>query len=97
MTVETADDLELDGLDYTRKPGVHGAGIDVVTLAGAEPRESDGTTRVPITESAPEASVTITEADTSGEQGPFADPGYQADKKKRFPLDTKARAKTAWA
>lgn len=98
-TVETADDLELDGLDYTRKPGVPGAGISAVAAAGAEPRESDGTAPVPITESAPEASVTITEADTApaADDGPFADQGYQADKKKRYPLDTKARAKSAWS
>lgn len=98
-TVETADDLELDGLDYTRKPGVPGAAISSVTLAAAEPRESDGTSRVPITESAPEASVTITEADTSGSGDGvlYADNGYQADKKKRYPLDTKARAKAAWS
>lgn len=61
--VETGDDLELDGLDYTRKPGVPGAQIDDVVLAGATPRESDGSQRVVITESAPEATVTITEAD----------------------------------
>jgi hypothetical protein len=29
--------------------------------------------------------------------GPYADPGYQADKKKRYPIDTKARAKAAWS
>jgi hypothetical protein len=99
VTVETADDLELDGLDYTRKPGVPGAGIASVALAGAEPRESDGSSRVPIAESAPEASVTVTEADDSAPApgGPFADPGYQADKKKRYPIDTKARAKSAWS
>jgi hypothetical protein len=96
VTVETADDLELDGLDYTRKPGVHGAGIESVSLAGAEPRESDGTTRVPITESAPEASVTITEADTSasGDSGPFADHSYHSEP--RLPLGTRAQAKASW-
>lgn len=92
-TVETADDLELDGLDYTRKPGVPGAAISSVTLAGAEPRESDGTSRVPITESAPEASVTITETATN-ESGPFADLGYLGEP--RLPVGTKAQAKAAW-
>ncbi|WP_055588644.1 DUF6582 domain-containing protein [Peterkaempfera griseoplana] len=96
-TVETGDDLELDGLDYTRKPGVEGAGIDSVEPIGSEPRESDGTARVPITESAPEATVTITEADGSAEEGPFADPGYQKDKKKRYPLSSKSQAKSAWS
>jgi hypothetical protein len=27
----------------------------------------------------------------------YADPGYQADKKKRYPLDSKAHAKSAWS
>jgi hypothetical protein len=93
VTVETADDLELDGLDYTRKPGVLGAGIASVALAGAEPRESDGTARVPITESAPEASVTITEA-AATDAGPFADPNYHGEP--RFPVGTRTEAKTAW-
>jgi hypothetical protein len=66
--VETADDLELDGLDYTRKPGVEGAGIESVDPVPAQPRESDGSDRVPITESAPEATVTISEADVKPSQ-----------------------------
>lgn len=98
QTVETGDDLELDGLDYTRKPGVEGAGVESVEPVATEPRESDGAARVPITESAPEATVTITEADSSpyGDVV-YGDPGYQKDKKKRYPLDTKAHAKAAWA
>ena len=108
--VETADDLELDGLDYTRKPGIAGAEIDRVDLAEELPAESaDG--RHLIYESA-EAVVTFTEdagvveavADFKANTKPagvtasdYADPGYQADKKKRYPLDTKARAKSAWS
>lgn len=104
--VETGDDLELDGLDYTRKPGVDGAGIESVAPVVSRPRESDGAERVPITEAAPEATVTISEAATpamskrtsglSGEGGPYADPGYLADKKQRYQIDTKAHAKAAW-
>lgn len=106
-TVETADDLELDGLDYTRKPGVEGAGIDSVDPVPAQPRESDGTVRVPITESAPEATVTVSEAEPpstskrgsglSGHGGPYADPGYQKDGKQRYSLATKQNAKAAWS
>lgn len=100
--VETADDLELDGLDFTRKPGVLGARVDTYTPAGTGPAESAPVGRVLITESVQEALVhTVSEAAAEtvavGGAGPFADPGYQADKEKRFPLDTKARAKTAWA
>jgi len=92
VALEAGDDLELHGLDYTHKPGVPGAGIESVALAGAEPRESDGTARVPITESAPEASVTITE--TAAENGPFADHGYRGEP--RFPVGTRSEAKAAW-
>jgi hypothetical protein len=39
--VETADDLELDGLDFTRKPGVVGARVDSFTPeAASAPAES---------------------------------------------------------
>lgn len=100
--VETAGDLELDGLDFTRKPGVPGARVDTYTPAGSGPAESAPDGRVLITESVQEALVhTVSEAAAEtvavGGAGPFADPGYQADKEKRYPLDTKARAKTAWA
>lgn len=99
--VETGDDLELDGLDYTRKPGVAGAVIDRIERSPSQPRESDGGQRLTITESAPEATVTISEADASSKQPygdvQYADPGYQKDKKKRYPLDSKAHAKSAWS
>ena len=137
--VETGD-LELDGLDFTRKPGVPGAGIDSIEVAGGKPRETDDG-RTLIYESA-EALVTIIEdAETSGpvERAPvvpedvrealratlgtrpslvieadtpalskrgsglsgagkvWADPGYQADKKQRYDLSSKATAKSAWS
>jgi len=34
---------------------------------------------------------------TKAPAGTYADPGYQGDKAKRYPLDTKARAKAAWS
>ncbi|MFD9564350.1 DUF6582 domain-containing protein [Streptomyces sp. NPDC059994] len=102
--VETADDLELDGLDFTRKPGVLGARVDSFTPAGADGAEEAASERMLITESVQEALVqtTINEADSEAtasgsEQGPFADPGYQKDKQKRYDLSTKARAKAAWS
>lgn len=107
VQVETADDLEIDGLDFTRKPGVPGARVDSFTReAASAPAESAPEGRVLITESVQEALVTttVTEADTKDDGGSkpygdvtYADPGYQADKKKRYPLDTKARAKSAWS
>jgi len=101
--VETADDLELDGLDFTRKPGVAGAVIDNVKRLA----ESDG--RALIYESVQEALVTsqIQEAAAPLKSGAaaapqtkastYADPGYQPDKAKRYALDTKAQAKAAWS
>ena len=102
----TADDLELDGLDYTASPGVVGAGIDRIEMVSAgRPAESSG--RVLIYESVQEALVTAAideasapaPADTKKPYGdvPYADPGYQKDGKKRYPVDTKAHAKSAWS
>ena len=148
--VETADDLEIDGLDYTPNPGVNAAGIDTFSWAGDGKRAAETTERVLIFESVEEAHVTISETvepdgDTSpvgeaqdppgdvlglaahvfedgmcvtceraatleaarpmskrgsgisGAGGPYADPGYQADKKQRYQLDTKAHARAAWS
>lgn len=102
--VETADDLELDGLDFTRKPGVPGALIDNVQRLV---ESFNG--RTVIYESVQEALVTsqIQEAaaplKSGGAAAPqtkastYADPGYQPDKAKRYALDTKAQAKAAWS
>jgi len=139
--VETADDIELEGLDFTKDPGVDGAEVDTFAWADRSGR-TETTERVFITESVEESRVTITEdaapdaarpplseallealapghvlddgacvtcaaeaampmskrgSGTQGSGGPFADPGYQADKKQRYQLDTKAHAKAAWA
>jgi hypothetical protein len=143
---ETADGLELDGLDYTRAPGVAGAGVDTFAWADRSGR-TETTERVAICESILEARVSVTEelppvherepdpviietlsadspaphilengicitcapveeagtpmskrtSGTKGVGGPFADPGYQADKKQRYQLDTKAHARAALA
>lgn len=134
QTVEYADDLELDGLDFTKNPGVDGASVQSFhRLAGT--RETDA--RTLIFESA--ADVTFTEAATDhavlgcdgtcceecgvnaaaiesvAEKGApalksgkpaapptpgassYADPGFQGDRAKRFPLDTRAHARAAWS
>jgi hypothetical protein len=164
--VETASDIILHGIDYTKTPGVPGAQVKAFAWANdgaSETAETDQ--RVLITESAPEALVSFTEetpdvpatesapvlaegmtavAETTlggvrealrgplgferghvlrdgecatcaahGESatpaiskrdsglsstgGPYADPGYQADKKARYQIDTKAHAVAAWA
>ncbi|KAB7850129.1 DUF6582 domain-containing protein [Streptomyces mobaraensis] len=104
--VETADDLEIDGLDFTRRPGVPGARVDSYTPAVSIAAAESAPGRVLITESVLEALVdtTVTEADTAPAPqtpvpggGPYADPGYQPDKKKRYDISTKAKAKAAWS
>lgn len=57
---ETGEDLELDGLDFTKSPGVPGADIDSFTWTDASlPTESAG--RALIYESAPAPSLQFTE------------------------------------
>lgn len=102
--VETADDLDIDAIDFTHTPGVTGAVLD---LAPAGAQESVAV-RTPIQETV-DATVTsavneigeaIIEAkDPKKPYGDvqYADPGYQKDGKKRYPLDTKAHIRAAWS
>jgi hypothetical protein len=137
--VETADDMDVDGIDWTKSPGVTGAEIDTFAWADKSGR-TETTERILITESVQEARVTISEetvapvvlteaeramlpfagvphvfengmcttcaAVTEGGDAPgdgskpfgtvaYADPGYQADKQKRYPVDSKAHVKAA--
>ena len=64
---ETADDLDLDGWDYTATPGVRAAGVD--TFAWASDGQQETTERVLITESVQEARVTFTEETTGDGAG----------------------------
>lgn len=61
---ETADGLIIDGLDFTKSPGVTGARIDTFawTNGGAQ---TETTERVPITESVQEARVTAISEETA--------------------------------
>lgn len=118
-SVQTGDDLEIAGLDYTAEPGVDDADVQIATPDD----DMESAPSYPITESAPEALVSIpataasatpsqagadvTEAATvpmskrdsglTGKGGPWADPGYQADKKQRYQLDSKSNSKAAWS
>lgn len=57
----TADGLVLDGIDFTDRPGVEGAGIDSVALTSeGTPTESGAAAAWRITESVQEARVTTT-------------------------------------
>jgi hypothetical protein len=117
---QTADDLEIAGLDYTAEPGVDDADVSTSQDTAVDGDDQMETAAAyPITESAPEALVSIpatiaveavdekgapalksgqpAAAPTKAPPGTYADPGYQDDKAKRYPLDTKAHAKAAWA
>lgn len=90
---EGADDLELDGLDFTHLPGVEGAQVDRVAAPGAA-LEAAGAVGGLIFESLEETSVTVTE--TAAAPAPHADLGYLADGQRRWPLGTLAEARESW-
>ena len=92
--VTTADDMEIDGLDFTKTPGVTGAYVAAVDNSTTETTAG----RVAIAESV-EARAVFAEAVNTKPYGSvrYADPGYLADKVKRYPLDTKKHAKAAWS
>ncbi|QMU73219.1 hypothetical protein [Streptacidiphilus sp. P02-A3a] len=56
--VETADELELEGLDYTAHPGVNGAWIEQVRPVASAATESYRPGRTLVPESAPDGVVT---------------------------------------
>lgn len=60
----TADGLELAGLDYTKSPGVPGAGVDTFAWV-KRPGQTETTERVAITESVQEAQVTVITEETT--------------------------------
>ena len=83
--VETADDLEIDGLDVTASPGVIGARIGESTSVAVGARG--------IAESLDEVLVESSKAPHGDVQ--YADPGYLADRIKRYPLDTSEHVNAA--
>ena len=107
--VETADDLEVDGLDFTANPGVAGAHAMVVsshevpTVPPAPPNSGkswETSTVHGIVEAAPDAEIVEASADVQPARAApvaYADRGdYLPDGAKRFPLDTAENAKRAW-
>ena len=109
QSVETADDIEIVGLDFTKNPGVNGARVDSVVFESAdglkkqffESAEAEievEEDEVPHLYINGECATCLTEGKDALTPGSnYADPGYQADKKKRYPLDTKAHVKAAWS
>jgi len=113
----TADDLGINGIDFTHSPGVDGA--EIINASLAESANSDtslifeSVSEVQVIESAHDEQIiadavenavqsaleAIFEKDAAKPYGDvqYADPGYQADKKKRYPIDTAKHARAAWS
>lgn len=89
--VTTGDDLELDGLDFTKTPGVDGARIAAEAAAAA----AESAHRVPVYESVSTATAEASKTPYGDVQ--YADPGYQDDKVRRYPLDTAKHVRAAWS
>lgn len=82
---ETADDLEVDGIDFTPNPGVTGARIENARLTEAVAR-----TEHAITESVEDCFVETTAETPEAPEKKirYADPGYRSDSKARYPMET---------
>lgn len=89
--VQTGDVLVLDGLDFTKTPGVIGAGVEGVGDLTTE--SADG--RTLIYESVSEATAAAQPVRKTDDSGPYADPGYR-DGVKRLPIGTREHAERAW-
>jgi|SRR5689334_17660087 len=88
--VQTGDRLVLDGLDFTKTPGVPDARVE----PGATAAESAGG-RVLVYESVADVTARPAAARRPATGGPYADPGYH-DGVKRLPIDTREHAERAW-
>ena len=96
---ETGDDLSVPRVDFVPTPGVTAAAIDGVVFEGVpEGGFWDVFEDQPTVEDFDWVEATAVEADSAPYGNvSYADPGYQADKKKRYPVDTAGHARSAWA
>lgn len=107
----TADDLDIFGIDFTGSPGVEGAGITHAELAESANVSSirfftESVEEFDFVEET-ETQVTVEEAGNApgngklpygtDSQAHYADPGYQKDKKKRYPLSSPGKIRSAWS
>lgn len=113
----TADDLGINGIDFTHSPGVEGAEIVGANLAESASADAsfifESVAEVQIVESVRDEQIIasavenavqsaleeIFEKDAAKPYGDvtYADPGYQADKKKRYPIDNAKHVRAAWS
>src|SRR6185437_2803811 len=133
--VQTADDMDIMGLDFTNTPGVEGAKVHQAALAESKADDDilcesiedtffddvtvdeDSEVTAEITEDVKPgrtvsieqiieaiATLDVEEAGDAPGNGKkpygnvsYADPGYQSDKQKRYPIDTAAHVRAAWS
>lgn len=98
VLAETADGMSMRGIDFTHNPGVIGAHITTTELAEAAAAGliCEGLEEVVFVEET-DGSTVVAEADALTPGGDYADPGWQKDGKKRYPLDTASHVKAAWS
>jgi len=97
----TADDLAVHGIDFTNSPGVEGAEIQYAELSESYDRHAiyESIEDVEVVERFSALEQLADEKDASKPYGDvdYADPGYQKDKKKRYPINTAAHVRAAWS
>lgn len=104
LMVETADDLDIDAIDFTHTPGVTGAVLDLAPSKAeesvAERTPIQETVDATVTSTVNEIGEAIIEAkDPKKPYGDvvYADPGYLPDKVKRYPLSSEEKIRAAWS
>lgn len=85
LIFESAEDFEF--IDETGEP--------TATISETVDSETDALDRLHEIRESIDAAIAETPAPTPG--GNYADPGYKADKKKRYPLGDQAQARAAWS
>lgn len=88
----------LRGIDFTTSPGVTGAGLTSAEMAesvraGLIAESIEEVTFVEDTN----AQATEPSQAANTDRSTYADPGYQKDKKKRYPLTSAKRVRAAWS
>jgi hypothetical protein len=97
----TADDLAVHGIDFTNNPGVEGAEINYAELSESYNRLAiyESIENVEVVERFSALEQLVDEKDALKPYGDvaYADPGYQKDKKKRYPINTASHVRAAWS
>jgi hypothetical protein len=97
---ETADDMDIVGLDATLNPGVVVAGMRTVETASSARGARQFVESAPVQTAAIDEAIAVAWVDEADKKPygnvTYADPGYQKDGKERYPLDTEKHIRAAW-